>query len=106
MVFFAYTFLQKTKEIKALAEQESALRAANAQLSAENDTVARDIGYYRTLSYVEARARSDLGLSKPGEFIILSNPRWQRIVTVRAAPPRPALPPEPTWQQWLDAFTK
>lgn len=106
MVFFAYSFLQKTKEIKGLAQQENALRASNAQLSAENAQVARSIGYYRTLGYVEERARSDLGWSKPGEFIVQSNPQWQQAPAVRRAPARPPAPSQPIWQQWLDAFTR
>jgi cell division protein FtsB len=106
MVFFAYSFLQKTKEIKGLAEQESALRAANAQLISDNARVARNIVYFRTLAYVEERARSDVGLSKPGELIIQSNPRWQQVPAVRAAPPRPTPTPEPAWRQWLDVFTR
>jgi len=106
MAFFAYTFLQKSREIKGLAQQEAALRAANAQVSADNARVARNIVYYRTLGYVEERVRSDLAWSKPGELILQSGPRWQQVPTVRRAPSRPAPQPEPVWQQWLDVFVR
>jgi cell division protein FtsB len=106
MVFFAYSYLQKTKDIKALAQQESALRAANAAVSADNARVSQSIAYYQSLAYVEERARSDLGWTKSGEFIVQSNPRWQQVPTVRAAPPRPTATPEAVWQQWVDVFTR
>lgn len=106
MAFFAYTFLQKSREIKGLAQQEAALRAANAQLSADNARVTKNIAYYRTLAYVEERARSDLGWSKPGEVIVQASPRWQPAPVVQRAPTRRPLPPQPVWQQWLDVFLK
>lgn len=106
MSFFAYQYLQKTREMKNLAREEAALRSTNQQISASNATVRRQIAYYRTRDYVEQAARAQYGFAMPGETLVQSQPVVRRVAVVRAAPPRPALPPLPTWQQWWNVFSR
>src|SRR2546423_15606816 len=105
MALFAYKFIQKTQQIHTLAGQEAALRWENDQTAAENLRLQRAIRYYRTPNYVEEQARALFGDSYPGDVLVQSHPVMQRTGPVlRAAPPRPAAPPLPTWKQWWNAF--
>lgn len=106
MGFFAYSYLHKTREIQSLARQEAALRYANQRTSADSVREQARIAFFRTLPYVEGIARADLGYTKPGEVAVQSQPSVQPVAVVRAAPSRPAPPPEPSWKQWWDVFSR
>ncbi|GAC1398799.1 MAG: hypothetical protein NVSMB52_12370 [Chloroflexota bacterium] len=104
MAFFTYKFVQKTQEVRRLAQQEAAMRAQNQSIAAENARIQRSIKYYRTPQYVEETARAILGYTKPGETPVQSQPLTGTIPRVRVAPPRPVGPPAPAWKQWWKAF--
>lgn len=104
MAFFAYKFLQKTQEVRRLAQQEAGMRDQNNRLAARNARIRSQIQYYKTPQYVEDTARAILGLTKPGETAIQLVPAHRSLARVGPAPARPALPPEPAWKQWWHAF--
>jgi cell division protein FtsB len=103
MALFAFKFIQKTQEIRALAAQAAAVRYQNERTAAENDQLRREIGYYRTPNYIENTART-YGFARPGDVPIQTQPVNPRIVAVRAAPlPAPSMA-TPVWKQWWLAF--
>lgn len=104
LVLFAVKFIQKTEVIQALNKQKAALDYQNQALRQDDVRVQHAIGYYRTTQYVQEEARAVFGYTQPGDVAIMSKPQDPRVVAVRAAPPRPAPPPEPTWKQWWQAF--
>jgi cell division protein FtsB len=104
MALFAFKFIQKTQEIRALRQEETSLRIENQQTAAENARLQRSIGYYQTSDYIENEARALFGYTKPGEVAIQSNIMHAPVVTVRPAPPPPAPPPLPVWKQWWRTF--
>ena len=104
MALFAYKFLEKTKEIRGLAQQAAALRYQNQQTARQNASLQRSIKNYRTPQYVENEARAVFGYTLPGDVAIESQPIPRPVVTARAAPPRPAPPPLPIWEQWWKVF--
>jgi hypothetical protein len=105
LLLFSYKFLEKTQQIRALARQEAALRQQNDQTARENAALQQAIQFYRTPAYVEEQAREIYGDSNPGDFLVQSNPTFERPApAVRPAPPRPAAPPEPTWKRWWNTF--
>jgi cell division protein FtsB len=104
MAFFAYQFIQKTREIQRLQAEAAALQYQNQRISSDNQHIQRSLGYYRTSQYVQNAARAVFGYTMPGDVAIMSRPVHQQIPVVRAAPPAPAAPPSPTWKQWWQAF--
>lgn len=105
MAFFAYSFWEKSQEVKQLTAQEVALQQENAQTRADNQRVRALIAWYKTPQYVEETARADLGYTMPGEVPVQARPIVQRAPVIRAAPPTPVPTPAPTWQQWWDVFS-
>lgn len=104
LVFFAWKYLEKTREVQGLARQEAALRLANRQIENNNIQTQRSINQFHKLSYVEDQARSQLDYTLPGEAPVIVSAHVARHPEFRAAPPRPAAPPAPTWRQWWTTF--
>ncbi len=104
MGVFAYKFVEKTQEVHRLAAQADSLRVANAQTAQQNARIRQLLPYFQSDEYVAQQARGMLGYTLPGDTLVQSNPVQQPVVRVRAAPPRPAAPPNPIWQQWWDSF--
>ena len=74
-------------EVAALRAQVARQVAENARLKARNDALAADVADLKSGgAAVEERARSELGLVKPGET-------FYRVVDGNAAPAAPAAPP-------------
>lgn len=74
-------------EVVALRAQVEAQRAENARLQARNDTLAAEVADLKTGgAAVEERARSELGLVKPGET-------FYRVIDGHAVP---TAQPEPS----------
>jgi len=82
MALFAFKFIQKTQEIRAFRQEETALRFENQQTAAENARLQHAIGYYRTSDYIENEARALFGYTKPGEVAIQSSITHAPVVTV------------------------
>ena len=103
MALFAFKFIQKTQEIRALAAQAAAIRHQHERTAAENDRLRREIGYFQTPNYIESTART-YGFARPGDVPIQTQPVSRRIVAVRAAPLPPPSMATPVWKQWWLAF--
>lgn len=101
---FAFQFLRKDQEVRALDQQAAALRYANQQTAADNARTARAIRWYHNPQYIEEAARAIFGYTMPGETAVISRPRHVRTLQVQAAPRVPATPPSPSWQEWWHAF--
>jgi cell division protein FtsB len=83
-----------------LQKQIDALNTQVSDLSIQNDELNYNLQYYATSSYQEKAARTDLGLQKPGEnVIILPNP--SNVAAQNAAK---ATKPKPlsNFTQWVD----
>lgn len=104
MAFFTYKFLQKTQEVRGLAQQEAAMRYQNNQLAERNAAIRRQIQYYETSQYIEDTARGILGYTKPGETSIQSDPVFQAVPREGPGPARSQTPPVPPWKRWWHAF--
>jgi cell division protein FtsB len=83
-----------------LQKQIDALNTQISDLSIQNDELNYNLQYYATSSYQEKAARTNLGLQKPGEnVIILPNPSNVAAQNaVKAAKPKP----KSNFAQWLD----
>lgn len=103
MGFFAYKFVEKTRELQQLNREAAVLRSANQQTLSENHRLQRDITYYHTEAYVEEQARATLGYEKPGDTPIITTPRYLKAPVAQDAAYR-AVPSRPTWQEWWDSF--
>src|SRR5690242_18310643 len=94
---------QKALENYQLNQQADALRAEVVSLREQNIDLQQQIEQARTDPAIEAIAREQLGLIKPGDHpvVLLSQP-GQSAPQQSVAPPPPA--PRPTWRQWWDYF--
>lgn len=104
LALFALKFVQKMQEVRQLQAQQAALQTSNDQTHRQNVKLQRAIRYYSTSQYVEQEARAVLGYTMPGNVSVLTRPRRAPVVAFRAAPRKPLLPPEPSWQQWWHAM--
>jgi cell division protein FtsL len=94
---------QKALDNYGLNQEADALRAEVLALRAENVQLQKQIEQARTDSAIEAIAREQLGLIKPGDrpFVLISD-RLQASATSRDEAPAPS--PLPVWRQWWDYF--
>lgn len=101
---FGWQFIRKAQDVRSLQRQEAALRYANGQTRNDNVRTQAAIRWYRTQQFVQEEARAVLGYTMPGEVAVMSRPMHAAPPRVQAAPPRPAVPPAPSWEQWWRAF--
>jgi len=99
---------QKAVENYQLNQQADALRTQIVGLRQQNVQLQQQIEQARTDAAIEAIAREQLGLIKPGDHPLVlvsadgSTPGAASAVTDQQPAPPPA--PEPTWRQWWDYF--
>ena len=93
---------QKALDNYRLNQDADALRAEVMALRSENIQLQKQIEVARTDAAIEAIAREQLGLIKPGDHpLVLISPAAQPA----AAPaPAPNPTPLPAWRQWWDYF--
>jgi cell division protein FtsL len=94
---------QKALDNYRLNQEAEALRAEVLALRNENIDLQQQILDARTDASIEAIARQELGLVRPGDnaVILVSSPA---APTGSATPPAPAPPVMPVWRQWWDYF--
>jgi cell division protein FtsL len=93
---------QKALDNYRLNQDADALRAEVTGLRAENVQLQKQIEAARTDAAIEAIAREQLGLIKPGDHpLVLISPAAQ---PAPAPPPAPTPTPLPPWRQWWDYF--
>lgn len=93
---------QKALDNYRLNQDADAMRGQVQALRDENIQLQQQIEEARSDTAIEAIARDQLGLIKPGDrpVVLISNAPQQ---TAAAPPPPPANPPPP-WRQWWDYF--
>ncbi len=105
-LYFVVAFGQQAWRARQLEVQVAERQAALAELVAERDALARQLGQlegdaYR--AYVERTARRELNLTYPGETVLLV--QWREVTpTAFAVMPTPLPTPEPNWARWLDVL--
>jgi cell division protein FtsB len=93
---------QKALDNFRLNQDADALRAEVVSLRSENIQLQKQIELARTDAAIEAIAREQLGLIKPGDHpLVLISPAAQPAAAPTPAP-NPA--PLPAWRQWWDYF--
>ena len=97
---------QKALDNYHLNQQAEALRGEVRALRDENIQLQQAILQARTDASIEAMAREQLGLVKPGDHaVVLVHSSASGAPDVASAPPPPPPPPEvPPWRQWWDVF--
>jgi cell division protein FtsB len=103
MGFFAFKFVEKTRELQQLTRQATLLRAENQKTMRDNARIKRDINYFKTTQYVEQQARALFGYTRPGDVAIVTKPAVRQAPVLRHAAYR-AAPATPTWKEWWDSF--
>ena len=95
---------QKAVDNYRLNQEADALRADVLALRAENIQLQQHIEQARTDAAIEAIAREQLGLIKPGDHPLVLLPTAAQPAPPPAPNPVAAAPPPPTWRQWWDYF--
>ena len=90
---FAYSLLQTTQSTVRLNEQRRALQMEVAGLTKEKADLEGLRAYLATDDYIEAVARSEFGLVKPGEIAVTVN-----------APPEPESTSKVARRWWQELF--
>ncbi len=95
---------QKAADNYRLNQEADGLRSQIVALRAENLQLQHDIEQARTDPAIEAIAREQLGLVKPGDHpvVLVAQPTQAEAAPTPASTPPP--PPRPAWRQWWDYF--
>ena len=94
---------QKALDNYRLNQEAGGLRAEVVALRAENIELQKQIEQARTDGAIEAVAREQLGLIRPGDRpLVLISDQPAAPASPRQEPPAP--PPPPVWRQWWDYF--
>jgi cell division protein FtsB len=94
---------QKALDNYRLNQAAGGLRAEVVALRAENIELQKQIEQARTDGAIEAVAREQLGLIKPGDRpLVLISDQPATPASPRSEPPAPR--PPPIWRQWWDYF--
>jgi cell division protein FtsB len=94
---------QKAVDNYRLNQEADGLRAEVVALRGENLVLQRKIEDARGDAAIEAIARQQLGLIKPGDHaLVVADDRSPTIAPTPVAPERAPAPPP--WRQWLDLF--
>jgi cell division protein FtsB len=103
VIYLAVILGQTIASNYQLQKQIDSLNTQISTLGIQNDELTYNLQYYQTNSYQEKAARTDLGLQKPGEsLIILPNP--SNIAAQNEAKKAQAKP-RSDFTQWLDFLT-
>jgi cell division protein FtsB len=94
---------QKALDNYRLIQEADALRAEVVGLRGENIALQKDIELARGDAAIEAIAREQLGLVKPGDHPLVISPDRAQVARP-APPPAPAAPEPPPWRQWFNLF--
>jgi cell division protein FtsB len=93
---------QKALDNYHLNQEADALRNEIRALRGENIVLQEELELAHSDTAIEAIARQQLGLIKPGDqplVVISDRPQPRQVALPPAAPP-----PPPIWRQWLDLF--
>ena len=93
MGLFVYSLLQTTQSSARLGEQQRALQAQVAVLTREKADLEGLRAYLATDEYIEAVARSEFGLVRPGETVVIVQ-----------APPPPEAEARVARRWWQELF--
>ena len=105
LVYAAYATANKALDNHRLNEQAEALRLEIRALRQENLQLQEELELARTDAAVEAIARRELGLVKPGDqaVALIAPPGRSPGAPAPGVPPAPP-PTTPIWRQWWDVF--
>jgi cell division protein FtsB len=97
---------QKALDNYRLNQEVDALRTEVVVLRTDNLTLQRQIELARGDAAIEAIARTQLGLIKPGDhpIVVASDPPSASQPEPKQAAVRPATDPPPPWRQWFNLF--
>ena len=102
IVYLVVVLGQTIQRNYKLGHQIDTLKQQITLLKDQRDALAYNIQYYQTDSYKDRQARSQLGLQKPGENVVIiphasSAPEPSADVTTQ-----PAAKPKSNFAQWVD----
>ena len=95
---------QKAVDNYRLNQEADGLRAQIVTLREDNLQLQHDIEQARTDQAIEAIARQQLGLVKPGDHPLVLVPQPGQNAAAPTPAPSPTSPPRPIWRQWWDYF--
>jgi cell division protein FtsB len=104
LVYLLVMSARKAIEVYEIRQQQEAVRTEIARLKDNNVALRQQLDYLHTDAYVEYAARTELGLVRPGDHVVV--PRFSADTGPVAGPAAAATParPTPTWQRWWEHF--
>jgi len=73
LIYIMFTLVSQQFKIAELARKDAELEAEKTALLQEREELKKEISLLHTDEYIEGIARDELGLVKPGEYIIKSS---------------------------------
>jgi cell division protein FtsB len=104
LVYLLVMSARKAIEVYEIREQQAAVRTEIARLKDKNVALRKELDYLRTDAYVEYAGRTELGLVRSGDHVVV--PRFSAEGAPAAGPPAVAAPAPapPAWQRWWAYF--
>ena len=104
IIYLVMVLAETVKRNYDLGRQIDALNAQMTVLKDQRDNLAYSIQYYKTDSFRDREARSQLGLQLPGENVIIVPGAGLTTTPAASTNARKPKPAKSNFQQWLDFF--
>jgi len=99
VVYLVVVLAQTIKSNYDLGRQITSMKAQMSLLQDQNNQLSYNIQYFKTNSYLDKEARSQLGLQLPGEHVIIIPGDTASSTPSQIA--TPGAPAKSNFQQWL-----
>lgn len=103
VIYLVVILAQTIKKNYDLQQQITSMNDQIALLKQKQQTLTYNIAYYQSSAYQDRAARSELGLQKPGESVIILPHPADTAAAAAAAKPKPK--PQSNARQWLNFLT-
>src|SRR5439155_17352611 len=104
LVYLLVMSARKAIEVYEIRQQQEVVRTEIARLKDNNVALRQELDYLHTDAYVEYAARTELGLVRPGDHVVV--PRFSADARPAADTALVTTPTKasPTWQPWWEHF--
>jgi hypothetical protein len=104
-IWLLTSFIGQVMTSNQMDRRKAELQSEIAVIEAQNQRLSREIEYVESVGYTDKIAREQLGLSRSGDTVVLPNfPQPLATLPEPTPEPLPALPQDPNWQLWVQAF--
>ena len=107
IIFGVYLIVSLVKDLYGLSQKGKEVEKSQAKLKQvlkEKNILEKQLDYVKTPEFVEKEARDKLGMSKPGETIVILPDNIEKVMGIKDTETEKEK--VPNWKKWLNIFLK